>query len=249
MLDEMYFVKARMFWHGTGGAGNDWLPSLGCRGFEFAERTTVTEREQICGQSRALRSCCQYRIERRSGSFADCRSMVKIITDAARSDGIQRVTFQQGGTTGQETTEEMGGVGYFRGDAFTLQNFNGFSAAAAAKYASVWLRVTKSDSAFAKVTAGLTMSTMPAQLMLPNPRLVGTTTLGGSRVRELRAVFTETSGTVTGLLYVRSRGVPLPVEQKFTQSSGAGSDVFSNWNEPVTVTAPTSSVPFAATGQ
>ena len=174
-----------------------------------------------------------------------------IVTDAARGEGIQRVTFQQMGTSGHETVEEIGGVGYFTGDAFTLENFNGFTAEAAQQYSGKWLKVTNSDAAFEKVTSGLSISSIPAQMVLPRSELLAhSTTIGGYSVKELRAVFKEPTGTVTGLLYIRSRGTPLPVEQTFTQQNGSrGTDTFGHWNEPVSVTPPTSSIPFSANGQ
>lgn len=216
------------------------------------------------GSARALLSASQSAVTREHsvhvvsisssnplGATPNVAATVAITTDAARAEGIQHVAYQQGTTSGQEIIEEVDGVGYFRGDAFTLQNFNGFSATAAASYAEVWLKVTKSDKAFAKLTSGLTISTIPAQMVLPQPQLLpASSPVGGTRVKQLRAVFSEPSGTVTGFLYVRSRGAPLPVEQMYMQNGGGhGTDVFSNWNRPVSLIPPTSSVPFSATGQ
>ena len=56
---------------------------------------------------------------------------VDIVTDAGSTEGSQQVLYKQGGTSGHEVVAEIGGVGYFRGDSFTLRNFNGFSAVAA----------------------------------------------------------------------------------------------------------------------
>jgi hypothetical protein len=185
------------------------------------------------------------------GATPNVQGSVTITTDAARNDGIQHVTFQQGATSGEETVEEVGGVGYFSGDAFTLENFNGFSSSAAERYTGTWLKVTKSDTAFSKVTSGLTMSSIPAQMVLPEPHLVpGSSTIDGYQVKCLQAVFHESTGMVTGRMYLRARGKPLPVEQTYTQKNGSvGTDVFSGWNETVTVVPPSSSVPFSSTGQ
>ena len=182
---------------------------------------------------------------------ANVNATVKIATDAGTSEGIQRVNFEQGGTSGHETVEVIGGEAYLNGDSFTLENFNGFSAGAAARYAGTWLEVTPSDSAFSNLTSAVTMSTVPAQIVLPKPQLLkGESTVVGSRVKSLRAVVSVPSGKETGILYVRSTGDPLPVElTSALVKGGRGSDVFSKWNEPVTVTAPSSSVPFASTGQ
>jgi hypothetical protein len=182
---------------------------------------------------------------------ASPNASVTIVTDAGSSEGIQRVTFAQGGASGHETVEVAGGEAYFSGDSFTLENFNGFSAAAAAHYADTWLEVSPSDSAFTSLTSAVTMSTMPAQIILPKPELLkGDSTVSGIRVKGIRGVVSTHSGKETGVLYVRSTGGPLPV--KLTSSlvhGGHGSDVFSRWNEAVTVTAPSSSIPFSSTGQ
>jgi hypothetical protein len=185
------------------------------------------------------------------GANPDLPASVGITTDAARLEGIQHVTFHEGGTSGHEIVEEVHGIGYLQGDAFTLQAFNGFSAAAATRYAGVWLSVTKSDGAFAKLTSGLTMATMPAQLAMPGTAVFnGKAKINGQQVVTLRSTATSSSQTVSALLSMRSRGVPLPVEETFKESGGgSGSDAYSRWNKSVVVTAPPNSTPFSATGQ
>jgi hypothetical protein len=182
---------------------------------------------------------------------ANANATVTIVTDAGISEGVQRVTYAQGRTSGHETVEVIGGDAYFSGDSFTLENFNGFSASAAARYAGTWLEVTPADSAFANLTSAVTMSTIPAQIVLPKPQLFnGESTVAGVRVKGLRAVVPVPSGKETGVLYVRSEGNPLPVELTLALVNGGhGSNVFSRWNESVTVTAPSSSIPFSSTGQ
>jgi hypothetical protein len=182
---------------------------------------------------------------------ANVKATVTIVTDAGTSEGIQRVTYEQGGTSGHETVEVIGGEAYLNGDSFTLENFNGFSADAAARYAGTWLEVTPSDGAFTDLTSAVTMSTIPAQIVLPKPQLLkGESTVVGIRVKGLRAVVSVPSGKETGVLYVRSEENPLPVElTSALVKGGRGSDVFSKWNETVTVTAPSSSIPFPSTGQ
>lgn len=176
---------------------------------------------------------------------------VTIVTDAGTSEGIQRVTYGQGGNSGHETVEVIGGNAYFTGDSFTLENFNGFSANAAARYAGTWLEVTPTEGAFASLTSAVTMSTIPAQIALPKPQMLKReSTVAGTQVQGLRAVISVPSGKETGVLYVRSKGRPLPVKLTSALTNGGrGSDVFSKWNEPVTVTAPPSSIPFSSTGQ
>jgi hypothetical protein len=50
------------------------------------------------------------------------KATVTVVPDAGSAEGIQRVTYEQGGTSGHETVEVVGGVGYLNGDSFTLEN-------------------------------------------------------------------------------------------------------------------------------
>jgi hypothetical protein len=177
---------------------------------------------------------------------------VDIVTDAGSTEGSQQVTYKQGNTIGHEFVEDIGGVGYFRGDSFTLHNFNGFSATAAGHYASKWLSVVKTDNAFTSVTSSLLMSTIPAQIAMPSaPHLLaGLRTVLGVRVKSLQATATVESVKVTVVLFVRASGAPLPVEEKITAvGESNGSATFSGWDESIRVTTPSSSIPFSSTGQ
>ena len=172
------------------------------------------------------------------------QATVTIVTDAGTAVGIQHITFEQGGRSGHEIVEEVKGIGYLRGDAFTLQSFNGFSKSAAKKYAMKWMSVTKSDSGFVTLTAGVLMSTIPAEIEMPSPKLLaGTYRVAGARVKALRSKVVEGSSTFTGTLFVGATGEPLPVEQKFTSTGGGSVASFNSWNQPVHVKAPRSSVP------
>ncbi len=176
---------------------------------------------------------------------------VEIITDAGTTEGSQQVTFRQGKTSGHEAILDVGGVGYLRGDAFTLQNFNGFTAKAAKHYASEWLSVKKSDQAFGSVTSGLLLATIATQIDIPPPQLVtGTQTLHGLKVKVLQATFQSSTnnGATMVNLDVRSSGTPLPVQETIAGPS-TGAEVFSDWNELVHVVAPRFAIPFSSTGQ
>jgi hypothetical protein len=171
-----------------------------------------------------------------------------IATDVGKAVGIEHVTFEQGGGTGHEIIEEVKGIGYLRGDAFSLQNFNGFPASDASKYKMKWISMTKSDSYFAELTAGLLMSTFPEEIKMPSPKLLaGTQKVAGVRVKALRSTVVSGSSKITGTLYIRATGASLPVGQKFTESGGSISAVsYSGWNESVRVSTPRSSVPLSS---
>lgn len=173
---------------------------------------------------------------------------VTIATDAAATLGIQHITYELAGRVGDETVEDVKGVGYLRGDAFILQNYNEFPKSAANKYSMKWISVTKANSGFSALTAGVLMSTIPAEIEMPSPKLLaGIQKVAGIMVRVLHTTVTEGSSSTTGTLFVRTSGAPLPVEQQFTHTGGGKVIVnYSRWNEPVHLTAPDSSVPLSS---
>ncbi len=111
-----------------------------------------------------------------------------------------------------------------------------------------WMSISKADSGFASLTAGVLMPTIPSQIEMPSPKLLaGTEKVAGVTVKSLRTTVVQGSSTMTGTLFVRATGAPLPVEQKFERTGGGSIFVsFSGWNETVRVSAPRTSVPLSS---
>src|SRR3954466_2366751 len=79
-----------------------------------------------------------------------------MICDAGPTSGIQRITFRLNGKSGHVTVIVAKHTAYVHGDAFTLQNFMGFSPADAKKFAGTWLVIPRSSHAYATVAEDVT---------------------------------------------------------------------------------------------
>jgi hypothetical protein len=175
-------------------------------------------------------------------------SVTTMVCDVGRRNGVQRITFSRGGRTGHVLIRVVGRTAYVRGDAFALNGYMGFRDAGSRRYARRWIKVPHSDRAYAPIAFAATLRTEIDHLRFVGvdpPILSGR--IGGQPVRVVR-------GTRSGappdsaLLYVRARGAPLPVAARVIAFSGATFTTrFSNWNEPIQISAPAHPVPINTT--
>jgi hypothetical protein len=170
-------------------------------------------------------------------------SHVSQVGDAGATQGIQRITFRNAGKTGHLTVIFVANSAYLRGDAFTLIDYLGFKAGAAAAYADRWILVPHSDGAYSTIAAGVTFSAAIGELELSAPLTrVPDTTIGGRRVVGVRGKSSTTPGSIAATLYARAAGQPLPVREVATAGKTRAVVTFSRWNEPVHVAVPASAV-------
>jgi hypothetical protein len=164
---------------------------------------------------------------------------VRMVCDAARDRGIQRITFQKAGQTGHATVLVVANTAYLRADEFALINYFGFSPSAARREAGRWLKIPSSSPSYATISEAVRLNSMLKELALPKPlRRLPETTVEGRRVIGLRNSSVSSRHRVTRTLYVRAAGLRLPVAES-TQGGGSQSGVvLSRWNEPVRVSAP-----------
>jgi hypothetical protein len=176
------------------------------------------------------------------GARAKSKASVTLVTDASISSGVQHATFTQNGRTGHEIIELFKNVGYFEGDAFTLQYFNGLSATASKRDAGLWISVPKSYSSFESLTSSLTVTSLVSQLNVPSPALMMGKKADGVDVSTLVGSATEDGIKATFTLSCRATGSPLPVTETVdsTESNSTGS--FERWGEMVNVNAPPHSI-------
>ena len=169
---------------------------------------------------------------------------VRMVCDAARDRGIQRITFHKAGKTGHATVLVVANKAYLRADQFALINYLGFSASAAKRDAAHWLKIPSSTPSYAIVSAAVRLNSMLGELALPKPLLrLPQSTVEGQRVIGLRNSSVSSGHRVMRTLYVRAAGLRLPVAES-TQSGGSQSRVvLSRWNEPVRVSAPRGATP------
>jgi hypothetical protein len=170
---------------------------------------------------------------------------VTMVGDASRTAGIQRITLSKAGRTGHVTVLVVANTAYVHGDAFTLMNYMGFPAAAAATYAEKWLSLAHTAPDFRTVAADVRLdSSTLGELKMPSSvRIVGSSVVRGQRVTGLQATVHKAGLTGVETLYVRATGAPLPVENVLTRNGRLVVDiVFGGWGEPVHVSAPASAV-------
>jgi hypothetical protein len=168
---------------------------------------------------------------------------VRFSGDAGRDRGIQRITLSKGGRVGHVTVVVVANTAYVRGDAFTLTNYMRVPASSAAAWAGKWLSLAPSAPDFAPVAAGVRLASTISELSMPAPfRSAGTSTRQGRRVVGITSHFQRAGHTITETLYV-DLARTLPLQQVGTSGTIRLTATFSRWNEPVSVTAPTSAIP------
>ena len=177
-------------------------------------------------------------------------SHVSQVGDAGATKGIQRITFRTAGKTGHVTVIFVANSAYLRGDAFTLVDYLGFKAGAAAAYAGRWILVPHSDSAYSTIAAGVTFTSAIGELKLSPPLTSAPdTTIDGRRVIGVRGKSSTAPGSVAATLYARASGPPLPVREVATAGKTRAVVTFSRWNEPVSLAVPASAVPISKVRQ
>ena len=183
--------------------------------------------------------------------------------DAGRAEGVQYQT----SSLGDYEVIVINSMAYMKADLTMLENEFGYSPAEAAPYVNRWISFTSSDSSYASVAADVTMETTwsnPSESStdgLPHTpvSVSGVSTLNGQSVQSVRyslhgnskAASASYSGTET--IFFSANGPHLPT-QLTGQLSGAINQqstsetveaTFSRWGQPVSITAPTGSIPYS----
>jgi hypothetical protein len=112
-------------------------------------------------------------------------------------------------------------------------------AAAAAKISpSTWVKVPAGNSSLAELGALTSIGSELPRILAPAPVVKGPkTTINGQKAITLK----ESTLRYDGLLYIATTGEPYPI-QLAKHGRQTGKITFSDWNEPVTVSAPGNSV-------
>jgi hypothetical protein len=180
---------------------------------------------------------------------------VTIVGDVGQTEGIQEITWQNGGSDGHANVEVIGGAAYFRADSESmLQRYFGFGSKAASENVGRWIEVTAADgAAFQSVSGALTVKPVVAELATSGPySSPSTTTVSGVTARQVSAYApaASTGGVRTAVtLTMTMAEQPLPIGESDRGDSGgtafASTLTISGWGEPVRVVAPPTSVPYA----
>ena len=140
---------------------------------------------------------------------------------------------KKGGNTLQLV--RIGPTAYVKGDAATIKSLAG--AKAAQKLGGRWLKLPISDPAYSSSKKLTTMNDLVVGAVSPSGNTL--TKLPQRTIRGIPVIGLEDQGR--GVLYVAATGKPYPVE-----IDGAPGQqnriVFSEWNQPVTLNAPATSI-------
>jgi hypothetical protein len=179
------------------------------------------------------------------------KQTVEIVGDASGSEGREMVTVHNGSSVGHVTGELTGGKVYFEGDDYGLTSYLGMPANLASKYAHRWIVFTQADQGFKQTAKTFTISgplsvvTLSKGTLGPGPG----STIASTAVTSIRgrtAALSTSGKSGTGTLYVAAAGSPLPVRFVGTGTQDAGPAKgqvdFSQWGEPVTLSAPSHAV-------
>jgi hypothetical protein len=171
----------------------------------------------------------------------------KLLQDAGAAGGSQDIT----GEHVHAHVRVIGSNTYVRGDdAATLSGFFGLSASVASAYAGRWIHPAAGSDLYEAATEGVRLADVLAEVQEGAvTKVLGEQTRQGQLVVGLAGTATvpDQSGPVQFTFWIRATGAPLPVEQDATLGPATTSvEVFSDWGEPIHVSAPSGSLAMGA---
>lgn len=175
---------------------------------------------------------------------------VSEVGDAAVGAGSQVITVRRGRESGQLTVRVSGGDAFIRGDAFALETYLGFAAAASVAHADTWILVPPGDRDYGPIAAGVTLGSLVETLEVAPPLTrLGGARVAGRRVLRVRGSAPSAAGISAAVTIVfEPSPALLPVEEVAVQGAASARVTLSRWNEPVSVVRPSRAMPISATG-
>jgi len=174
----------------------------------------------------------------------------------------QIVTGQFSTTASEEDLQVVGGskidvrligaVAYVQTtSASTLEGVLGLTQSQAVAASNQWIMLTKADLPYFQIVQAMTIPEV-VSIYLPlksSANLKGDSSVGGTPVVVISGNTTPSSGITAKTTMYLSKATSLPVSGTFRATQGKSvenkSAVFTNWNQPVSVTAPTGAQPLA----
>jgi hypothetical protein len=175
---------------------------------------------------------------------------------AGRASGSQRITFDSSAFgTERFSLVFVGGVVYFRGNAASIQDQLAVTShTTAAAHAGRWIAVRHSDTPYAALAEGITARSALTQIVIRPHSIAAVHSADGRHIWRLSGDLPPQQGqggAVTGTAHLDiAAATKLPLSYASTTSSGGQQGTsgftFSRWGGPVTVTAPSSPVPYSS---
>jgi hypothetical protein len=167
-------------------------------------------------------------------------------TNAGIGHGTQTVAIDVGTRDdGKLSIELFENTVYMRGTTADSLAFQGFTTAAATAEANQWIAIPSNQPFFQVVAAGLTVKTTVQELELTGHlKPARRTKVRGRSVIGIKGTLSLEGVSGPAVLYVRSQGTPLPVEETMS-GGGIGIVTLGRWGETITMgLAPSGAVPF-----
>ena len=169
--------------------------------------------------------------------------------DATAAGGRQVITVNKNEHT---TVLLIGGVDYVQGDAAALQGFYGLPPAQAQQAAGEWISIKPGQklgqSAYADVTAGITLASVASETQFGGPyTAVKQTSVDGQQVDGVSAPVPADAKLPKGarsVLYVAAGAPYRPVVSEVQGAPGVtNTTAFSDWGEKLQLSVPAHPVP------
>jgi hypothetical protein len=168
--------------------------------------------------------------------------------DSGPASGTQSVATGKGNLDDMITIDVIGGLTYVKGNVGGFETLVGMDAATAEQVAGHWIEFATTDATFAQVVAGVRSHDVADELELKGPLTLGhATTVDGVAVDSIDGAQTYDHKKERVVLYVRSHGSHVPVEEDAVNAQGKPSGAlhvaYSHWGEIVRPEAPQGAVP------
>jgi hypothetical protein len=169
-----------------------------------------------------------------------------MVSDVAKTRGIQSISFTLGGKNGQFTVIVVKRVAYLRADTYALDSYLGFTAAQAARYHGRWISVPPASKKYNALAASVTLPSFLHDIYPSAPLALVTTAVGGQRLTGVRGTNVEPGGVhFVETVFPDSKDRPLAVADIDARQGFIDALKISRWNEAVHVAAPSNAVPIA----
>jgi hypothetical protein len=170
--------------------------------------------------------------------------------DAGPASGVQEVLVGKGALTDSASLIVIGSITYLKGNAQSLEDLTGLSAAQAAANAGKWVQFATDNKVFAQVVAGVRSHDVAHELALKGPYTLKSgrpRTLDGQKVDAIYGTqHFQGQKVMRAVLYVRAGGRHVPVEEDTLTAKGKPNGVehtiYSMWGEKVRPQPPVASV-------
>lgn len=163
--------------------------------------------------------------------------------DAGPASASQTVTMGKGTIS----ILVIGGFTYVKGNAAGLETLAGLSSSQASEAAGQWIEFATSNTAFAPVVQGVRSQDIAKELALTTPLSLGRArTIDGQKVEAIEGTQKFGSKTQHVVLYVRTKGTHVPVEEDSVDAQGKRTATehiaYSKWGERIRPSAPKATI-------